>query len=72
MKLTSTGAVKVSLASATLVTAAAGLVKYSWAAEDVNTAGTYSGEFQVTFLSGGIQTFPNSTDISILITADVA
>jgi hypothetical protein len=72
MKLTSTGAVKVSLASATIVSATGGIVSYSWAAADVDTAGEYSGEFQVTFSAGGIQTFPNSSDIPISIRADVA
>ena len=64
--------VKVSLAACTIVTAAAGLVSYAWVAADVNTAGTYRGEFQVTYSGGGIQTFPNDSYIEVEITADVA
>lgn len=36
-----------------------GAVLYSWAPVDVDTAGFYVGEWQITYSSGDIQTFPN-------------
>lgn len=68
----STGTVHVSLAAVTITTAAAGLVTYSWVAGDVDTAGTFRGEFKVTYSGGGIQRFPNESYIEIEITSNVA
>ena len=36
-----------------------GRVRYYWDLEDVDTAGTFWGEFKVTFPDGKIATFPN-------------
>ena len=44
----------------TLVTPASGIVKYQWTAPDVALAGTFLGEFEVTYSGGGIETFANS------------
>lgn len=63
------GARKVN-ATATIVSAAAGTVRYQWLTADVNTAGEYEGEFRVTFSGGAIQSFPNASTISILIHQD--
>jgi hypothetical protein len=52
-----TGAVKVSAQSATIVTAASGIVSYDFAAGDVDTAGIYWGRFTVT-QSGETNTYP--------------
>ena len=41
------------------VSRGAGAVKYSWAPTDVDTAGFYVGEWQVTYVGGDVQTFPN-------------
>lgn len=67
------GTVKVNRAVATIVGAGtAGTVRYSWVAADTNTTGLYNGEFEVTFASGRIQTFPNPGAIRIQITDDIA
>jgi len=52
-----TGATKVSNQSATIVTAASGIVSYDFAAGDVDTAGIYWGGFTVT-QSGETNTYP--------------
>ena len=72
MRVKPAGAVKVNAATADIVTAGAGRVKYAWAATNTDTADTYEGEFQVTFSNGGVQTFPNDGHIAIVITDDVA
>ena len=49
-----------------------GRQKYSWAAGDVDTAGTFEGEVQATFSNGVIRTFPPDGYITIEITDDIA
>lgn len=44
-----------------------GKVSYNWVAADTNTAGTYFGEFQITFPGGGIETWPDDANLNILI-----
>ena len=66
-----TGAAVVIDAAATIVTAAAGLVRYSWASGDTDTAGSYQAEFEVTYADGSIETFPNSSNIKIDIMEDL-
>ena len=58
-------------AAATIVTAAAGLVRYSWNSGDTDTAGSYQAEFEMTYGDGSIETFPNSSNIQIDIMADL-
>ena len=70
--MNSAGTVKVNLQSASIVTAAQGAVRYTWASADVDTVGTYRGEFKVTYSGGGIQRFPNDSYIVIEITDNVA
>lgn len=65
------GAVKVD-AAGTIVNAAAGTVKYAWAAGDTDTSGTYDGEFEVMFSGGRTETFPNTEHITITIIDDLA
>jgi hypothetical protein len=64
-----TGSFKVDT-TATIVNAPGtdGLVKYSWAAIDVDTPGAYRGWFQVTFGDGTVQTFPNDGWILVNVT----
>jgi hypothetical protein len=56
---TAAGVSKVALATATLVDAANGVVQYDFAADDVNTAGTFYGWFVVFNAAGDeVDTFP--------------
>ncbi len=68
------GDVKV-FADATVIEAAAGLVEYTWVEEDVDTAGEYLAEWQLTFANTepiGVQTVPNAGEISISIRETLA
>lgn len=71
MRELNTGTTKVN-ALATVVTAASGIVRYSWIAADTNTVGSFQGEFQATYADGKIETFPNDGYIPIEITDDIA
>ena len=65
------GAAVVIDAAATIVTAAAGLVRYSWTAGDTDTAGSYQAEFEVTYSDATVETFPNTANLEIVIMEDV-
>lgn len=56
----------------TIVDASNGKVRYTWAATDTNTRGSYQAEFQVTYSGGAIETFPNDGYVSIIITDDLS
>jgi len=47
-----------------------GQVHYNWATSDVQTAGLYLGEWEVTYSSGTVQTFPNGDPFRIRINED--
>lgn len=59
-------------ASASIAEAAKGKVTYTFTASDTDTVGEYEGEFQVTFASGGVQTYPNNKYIDIEVVDDIA
>lgn len=62
-------------ATATIVTAASGIVQYDWASGDTDTLlgeGTFDGEFQVTLANGKKATFPGDGYIEIVILSDVS
>ena len=59
-------------AAATIVTAASGIVKYSWIAADTATAGIFMSEFEVTYSDASIETFPNEGYTPVSIGADLA
>ena len=58
--------------SASITSTANSEVTYTWSGSDTATVGSYEGEFQVTYSSGGVQTFPNSGYIQIEIVDDIA
>lgn len=67
------GATKVSRAAAVVVTATGTpTVRYDWNAADVDTAGFYEAEFEVTYAGGAVETFPNSDFIRVQIAGDIA
>jgi len=72
MRNAATNVVKISLGSVTTVSSTAGRVKYSFTASDTDTAGNFDGEFQVTFVGGQVETFPNDGYIKVIVTDDVA
>jgi hypothetical protein len=58
-------------APAVIVDAPGGRVKYPWVAPDTDEAGTYNGEFEVTFADTRAETFPNSKNLQIKVFADL-
>lgn len=58
-------------AVAAISDAAAGVVTYTWAVGDTDVAGTFEGEFQVTWSDDGVETVPNDTYISIEVVDDL-
>ena len=58
-------------ASATVTNGSAGTVEYAWSASDTDSIGTFRVEFEVTFPTGLVETYPNSGYISIQITDDI-
>ena len=58
-------------AAATKVDASNGVVKYEWSEGDTDTAGSFRGEFEVTWDNGEIETFPSDSYIDIFIKNDL-
>jgi len=65
------GVPKVAAAGSIIGLATDGHVRYTWVAANVDTAGLYDAEFEVTFAGPAPQTFPNDRQIVILITPDL-
>jgi phage baseplate assembly protein gpV len=59
-------------AAATVVNAAAGIVRYDWQAADTASVGTYQAEFEITYPDNTVETFPNAGYIRVQITDDIA
>lgn len=58
-------------AAATVVSAVAGTVSYTWTGANTDTPGIYSACWEVTFSGGTIQTFPNAGYTSVAILPDL-
>ena len=58
-------------AAATVVSAPAGTVSYTWLAANTNDPGIYSACWEVTFSGGTIQTFPNAGYTSVAVLPDL-
>ena len=67
----SDGVVKVNRQAAVVDDAVNGVVQYLWDAADTDTSGLFLAEFEVTFADATVETFPNATDIGVLITRDL-
>lgn len=70
LKSAGAGATVVS-GSCTIVSAVAGTVRYDWISADTASVNTLSGEFEVTWSTGKITTFPNDAYFSVEIKADL-
>lgn len=57
--------------NATIYDAVNGGVRYIWQSADTTTAGSYNGEWEVSFGTGKIQTFPNDSYFSITVGDDL-
>lgn len=67
------GAVVINRAASTVVTpTVTPTVRYNWQASDTANAGFFFAEFEVTYSSGAIETFPNYSMIAIKISEDIA
>ena len=47
------------------------VVAHLWAPGETNTPGRFEAEFQVTYLDGTVETFPNLGFIEVFVTEDV-
>jgi len=47
------------------------VVGYQWQAEDLDTAGNFLAEFEVTYGDGSVETFPNDEYIRIKVLSDL-
>ena len=63
---------KINAAAAVIGLPTAGTVEYTFLTADTDAPGRYVGEWQVTFSSGAIETFPNCTYSIIRVAAQVA
>lgn len=48
-----------------------GLTYYEWQTTDLDTAGTYKVEVEITWADGKVQTFPEDSYLEIVVMADV-
>lgn len=48
------------------------VVAHFWAPGETDTPGRFEAEFQVTYLDGAVETFPNLGFIEVFVTEDVA
>ncbi len=71
MKKISQTTVKVD-GSATVLDDDAGRVRYAWQTGDIDTPGTFQGEFEVEYSTGEIETFPKDGFLAIEIIDDIA
>ena len=72
MRNASDNTIKIDNGSVTTVNSTSGRVKYSFSAANTDTAGNFDGEFEVTFVGGQVETFPNDGFVKVIITDDVA
>jgi hypothetical protein len=63
---------KISKVGCAIIDTLNGIVQYAWTGTDTDTPGVYDAEFQVTYVSAKIETFPNDGYIKITITPELA
>lgn len=59
------------VAACTIVDAAAGKVSYAWQASDTATVRQFTGEFEIHWAAGGVETVPNSDTITVSVVQDL-
>ena len=55
-----------------VVNATKGIVAYEWNAGDTATAGIHDAEFQITYVNGQVETFPNNSYIKVVVKEELA
>jgi hypothetical protein len=51
----------------TIVTPLQGIVQYDWQIGDTDNTGTYYAEFKVTYTNLSVETFPNNSNVTVVI-----
>lgn len=73
MRSRQAGTIRVNRATAVIVTATGTpTVAYDWQTGDTAQAELCEAEFEVTYASGKVETFPNSGFIAVLVEGDIA
>jgi hypothetical protein len=73
MRSRASGAVIVNRQSAVIVTeTGTPTVAYDWQPGDTATAELCDAEFEVTYTGGAVETFPNNSYITVVVTDDIA
>ena len=55
----------------TVINSAEGLVRYDWLVGDTDTFGTYYVEFEVTYIDGSVETFPNTGSLVVSVVKEL-
>ena len=55
----------------TIANPTTGVVQYDWLPADTTDFGTFSIQFEVTYVDGAIETFPNSGSLPMIITKEL-
>jgi len=71
MRKKGSGSAKVD-AGGSIADGAGGVAQYQWASGDTDTAGEFEGEFEVTYSSGNVRSYPNDGFLKIIIHAEIA
>lgn len=58
-------------AAAVVETPAGGVLRYDWVAGDLDTAGNFDAEFEVTLSGGGLETFPKDGWLRVTVDEDL-
>lgn len=55
-----------------IVNASKGIVAYEWNTGDTENPGVHNAEFQITYVNGQIETFPNNGYIKVIVREELA
>jgi hypothetical protein len=55
-----------------IVNANRGIVAYEWVEGDTENTGIHNAEFQITYVNGQIETFPNNGYIKVIVKEELA